>query len=300
MNTIRIGYACINTILPSSGRTARLVNASPERILELGRANLLALHDILHWNLEHNIHLFRICSGVIPFGSHPVNQVEWWQELSSELSMVGQVVREGNLRVSMHPGQYTVLNSPRQAVVKNSIDELVYHARLLDALGTGASHKIILHAGGVYGDKAASMQRFASIFERLPHAVQRRLVLENDETNYSLADVLMLSKSTGVPVVFDVFHHFWNPAFEDKTLLELIDRAGNTWQAADGRQKLHYSDQWIGKPPGSHATSIDIGAFADFYNQVQGRQLDIMLEVKDKEQSVLQLYSHLPELRSSV
>jgi UV DNA damage endonuclease len=146
--------------------------------------------------------------------------------------MAGQVVREGHLRVSMHPGQYTVLNSPRQTVVENSIAELVYHARLLDALGTGASHKIILHAGGVYGDKTASMQRFASIVERLPHAVQRRLVLENDETNYSLADVLSLSTSTGLPVVFDVFHHDWNPSFEGETLLGLIERAGNTWQPA--------------------------------------------------------------------
>jgi UV DNA damage endonuclease len=300
MNTNRIGYACINTLLPSSGRTARLINASPERILELGRANLLALRDILQWNVEHDIHLFRICSGIIPFGSHPVNQIEWWKELSAELNMAGQVVREGHLRVSMHPGQYTVLNSPRQTVVENSIAELVYHARLLDALGTGAAHKIVLHAGGVYGDKTASMQRFASIVERLPHAVQRRLVLENDETNYSLADVLSLSASTGLPVVFDVFHHDWNPSLEGETLLGLIERAGNTWQPADGRQKLHYSDQWIGKPPGSHATSIDIDAFAAFYHQVQGRPLDIMLEVKDKEQSVLQLYKHFPELRALI
>jgi UV DNA damage endonuclease len=297
MNTIRIGYACVNTLLPSSGKTARLSNASPERILELGRSNLLALHEILRWNIEHSIHLFRICSGIIPFGSHPVNQVAWWKLLTPELELVGQAVREGQLRVSMHPGQYTVLNSPRAEVVENSFAELVYHARFLDAIGTDASHKIILHGGGVYGDKAASMERFARYASRLPQAVRRRLVLENDETSYSLADVLSISTRSGLPVVFDVFHHVWNPSFDGEPLLKLIERAGKTWQPSDGRQKLHYSDQWIGKPPGSHAASIDIDAFSQFYREIQGLDLDVMLEVKDKEQSVLRLYAHFPELQ---
>jgi UV DNA damage endonuclease len=185
-------------------------------------------------------------------------------------SLVGQAVREGQLRVSMHPGQYTVLNSPRAEVVENSIAELVYHARFLDAIGTDASHKIILHGGGVYGDKAASMERFARYASRLPQAVRRRLVLENDETSYSLADVLSISTRTGLPVVFDVFHHVWNPSFDGEPLVKLIERAGNTWQPSDGRQKLHYSDQWAGKPPGSHATSIDIDAFSHFYHRDTG------------------------------
>jgi UV DNA damage endonuclease len=296
MNTIRIGYACVNTLLPSSGKTMRLSNASPERILELGRSNLLALNEILRWNIEHNIHLFRICSGIIPFGSHPVNQVAWWKLLAPELELVGQTVRAGQLRVSMHPGQYTVLNSPRAEVVENSLAELDYHARFLHAIGTDASHKIILHGGGVYGDKSASMERFVRNFIRLPQAVRRRLVLENDETSYSLADVLDIAASAKIPVVFDVFHHIWNPSFEEEPLVKQIERASKTWLAADGRQKLHYSDQWHGKPAGSHAASIDIAAFSQFYHHIRTLDLDIMLEVKDKEQSVLDLYRNFPEL----
>jgi UV DNA damage endonuclease len=233
--TIRIGYACVNTLLPPSGRTMRLSNATPERILEVGRSNLVALHDILRWNSEHGIRLFRICSGIIPFGSHPVNQVPWWTLLAPELVAAAQAVRAGGLRVSMHPGQYTVLNSPRQEVVDNSMAELAYHARLLDALGTDASHKIILHAGGVYGDKAESMRRFAENVERLPRAVRRRLVIENDETSYSLADVLELSAATGLPVVFDVFHHAWKPSLDGEPLSALIARARETWKPFDGR-----------------------------------------------------------------
>jgi UV DNA damage endonuclease len=300
MNTIRLGYACINTILPPAGRTIRLNNASPERILELSRANLLALHNILRWNIEHNILLFRISSGTIPFGSHPVNQLAWWDQLASELNLVGKTIREGNMRVSMHPGQYTVLNSNRAVVIENSIAELIYHARLLDALETDASHKIILHGGGVYGDKKESLQRFATHAAHLPPSVHHRLVLENDETSYSLADMLYLSEMTGLPVVFDVFHHEWNPSFEGEPLEKLVARAAQTWKAADGRQKLHYSNQWVGKPPGAHSATINLAAFSQFYERVRGLQVDIMFEVKDKEQSVLKIHAQYPELAQPI
>jgi UV DNA damage endonuclease len=300
MNTIRLGYACINTILPPAGRTMRLNNASPERILELSRANLLALNDILRWNIEHNILLFRISSGTIPFGSHPVNQLAWWDQLAPQLNLIGKTIRAGNMRVSMHPGQYTVLNSNRTGVVENSAAELIYHARLLDALGTDASHKIILHGGGVYGDKDGSLQRFAVNAAHLPPSVRQRLVLENDETSYTLADMLSLSEITGLPVVFDVFHHQWNPSFEGEPLEKLVARAAQTWKAADGRQKLHYSDQWAGKPPGAHSATIDLAAFSQFYERMRGFHIDIMLEVKDKEQSVLKIHNQFPELAQPI
>lgn len=295
---VRIGYACINTVLQSPNRTCRLSNATPDRIIELGRQNLNTLLEILRWNQTHDIRLFRISSETIPFASHPVNEVPWWEVLQPELDAVGGTVREGGMRVSMHPGQFTVLNSPRPEVVENSIAELAYHARFLDSLGVDARHKIILHIGGVYGDKESSLQRFAEKYARLPENVRRRLVVENDEKSYSLADALKLAGDTGAPVVFDVFHHVWNPSFPQETVRGLAALAGETWRPEDGPPKLHYSDQWQGKPAGSHSQSIDVDAFGEFYAQVQDLRLDVMLEVKDKEQSVLALYRKYPELRS--
>jgi UV DNA damage endonuclease len=193
------------------------------------------------------------------------------------------------MRVSMHPGQYTVLNSPREEVVKNSVAELEYHTRFLDSLGLDRSHRIVLHLGGSYGEKNTSMERFIQAFGKLsPHA-RNRIVVENDEKVYTLENAIEVSKITGTPVVFDVFHHQWNPSLPEKSLRELIIYAGSTWNEGDGRQKIHYSDQQPGKPPGSHSTSIDIGTFVDFYNEVKDLELDIMLEVKDKEQSVLEI-----------
>jgi UV DNA damage endonuclease len=295
---IRLGYACINTTLPSSNKTCRVSNATPERVIALGRQNLLALAEILRWNWAHGIAVFRLSSEIIPLASHPaVRGIPWERELSAELARVGTLIRESGARVSMHPGQYTVLNSPRAEVVEASLAEMDYHARLLDLLGTGPSARIILHLGGVYGDKAGSMARFIQNFKLLSPSAQARLVLENDEKNYTAADALALSADTGAPVVFDVFHHSYNPSLENLSLRALIERCAATWREEEGPPKLHYSDQWPGKPPGSHSQSVDSAAFRRFYEILGGLDADVMLEVKDKEQSVLALYRDYPELR---
>lgn len=295
---IRLGYACINTTLPSTNKTCRLSNATPERVIELGRLNLQSLTEILRWNAAQGIAVFRLSSEIIPLASHPaVRGVPWERELADELAQVGALIRTTGARVSMHPGQYTVLNSPRPEVVQASLAEMDYHARLLDVLGVGQEGKIILHLGGVYGDKTAGMARFVSNFALLSPSAQSRLVLENDERNYTVADALVISAETSAPVVFDIFHHGYNPSLDNLGLDEIIERCAGTWRLGDGPPKLHYSDQWPGKPPGSHSQTVDPAAFKRFYDIIRGRDFDVMLEVKDKEQSVLELYRYFPELR---
>lgn len=294
---IRLGYACINTMLPSAGRTCRLKNASGENILSLSRLNLHALKQILLWNRENGVALFRISSETIPFGSHPVNRLPWRHLLKTELSELGRLIEKFNMRVSMHPGQFTVLNSIHQPVVAASIAELEYHARLLDALSPCTNHKIILHLGGVYGDKKNAMKRFVRNFEKLSLSVQKRLAIENDEKNYTTADTLTVAKEIQVPMILDVFHHRCNPSFQKQGLLRIIESIASTWRPQDGPQKIHYSDQQKGKPPGSHSKSIDVTGFKRFFRRIRHLPLDIMLEVKNKEQSVLELYRRIPTLR---
>jgi len=294
---IRIGYACINTQLPSASATCRLKNANHENILSLSRRNLSALKQILLWNRDNGIRLFRISSETIPFGSHPVNQLPWWQSLQAEFSELGRLIKKIGLRVSMHPGQFTVLNSIRETVVAASIAELEYHARLLDALSLDAAHKIILHLGGTYGDKKNGMKRFVQNFEKLSLSVQKRLAVENDEKNYTAADTLTVAKDLQVPMILDVFHHRCNPSLQKLGLLRILERIAPTWRPQDGPQKIHYSDQQQGKQMGSHSEKIDVAAFKRFYRRIRHLPLDIMLEVKNKEQSVLELYRRIPSLQ---
>jgi UV DNA damage endonuclease len=298
---IRLGYACINTKLDAPNRTCRLKNANPERILELASANVEALQPILEWNAAHGIELFRITSDLIPFGSHAINTVPWWQILKQQFARLGNFIASKGLRVSMHPGQFTILNSPRREVVVNSVKELEYHTAVLDALKVDSSHKIVIHLGGVYGDKAESLSRFVDNCKRLESRIKARLVIENDERCYTVADALGASKVIGVPVVFDVFHHVWNPSLEALPVRSIIERAAKTWRKRDGRVKIHYSNQLPGGPAGAHSKSIDVGKFLQFYDTIHNLDVDIMLEVKDKQQSVLKLFQalHARQLRAA-
>jgi UV DNA damage endonuclease len=271
---LRLGYACVNTALPSSARTVRLANATSDRLRELIASNLDALEAILRWNAQHGIEVFRVTSNLIPFGSHPVNRIAWWDEYGERFAEIGALAG----RLSTHPGQYTVLSSVNESVVEASVAELEYQNRLLEAFGLGPSHKIVVHVG--------SVDRFEAGFERLSDGTRSRLVLENDERQ-PLGEVLPLAEQLDVPVVFDVFHHQLAPSFDALSVRELVQLAGETWSEADGRQKIHFSTQAPGKRPGAHADTIDLDAFRELVDEVGDLPLDCMLEVKDKEQSVI-------------
>jgi UV DNA damage endonuclease len=123
------------------------------------------------------------------------------------------------------------------------------------------------------------------------------LVLENDE-RYAIDQVLQLAQTLGIPAVFDVLHHQIQAPEQSLSINEWIDRCRLTWKIADGRPKIHYSQQDLGLRPGAHSRTVRVKAFNEFYQALAGRDLDIMLEVKDKNLSALKcmhlLDLHLP------
>ncbi len=293
MTALRLGYACINTQLPSTARTARLSNLTAERIVALIEGNLDALEAILRWNRAHGIRVFRLSSNLVPFASHPANDVRWWEVFASRLAELGRLVRAAGMRISTQPGQYIVLSSTKEDVVAAAIAELEYHDRLLTALGLDCSHKIVLHPGAGSADPESAGKRFAAGYGRLSSGAAARVVIENDE-RWPLATVLALADRLGVPVVFDAFHHQLASSLDELDLRELVQRAGETWGRRDGRQEVHFSTQAEGKRPGAHAETIDLDAFAAFIAEVGDLPLDCILEVKDKERSVLRARKLLP------
>ncbi len=285
---MRIGYACIALgVEATTNRRCLLKNASESRLKELINANLQDLMVILKYNKAKGVSLFRISSDIIPFASHPNNHLIWWEEFAVPLQKIGAYIRENDMRVSMHPGQYTVLNSPKRDVVNRATADLIYHARFLDALGLDQSHKMIIHVGGCYGDKQAAIRRFKEQYRLLPAEVKKRLVLENDDTQFHLDDVLDICISVGMPVVMDQLHHLVNPAPLENDLSHKISAVSKTWSAADGVPKLHFSCQAPGKLLGSHSDTIYVKPFLDFFETVRDREVDMMLEVKDKDISAI-------------
>lgn len=284
---MNIGYACLTYDVPGTKlRTCMMKNATPDVLRSLIDSNLAALDKILDYNRQNGIKLFRISSDTIPFGSHPVNTVKWWAEFHDQLAALGQKARTQGIRLSMHPGQYTVLNSPDPGVVARAVEDLQYHGRFLDALGLGTEHKIILHVGGIYGDKPAAVQRFIQQYRGLEPHIHRRLVIENDDRQYSIADVLAICESESIPVVFDNLHHQVK-SDNTRSEMEWVAACRSSWKAADGPQKIHYSQQDHSKRAGSHSATIDVAEFLQFYACLPDRDMDIMLEVKDKNLSAI-------------
>ena len=111
-------------------------------------------------------------------------------------------------------------------------------------------------------------------------------MIENDDRQYTAADVLAISQSEHIPVVFDNLHHQINPD-HSQSEADWIAACSATWRAEDGPQKLHYSQQDPGKRPGAHSPTVDASAFLDFYSRLQQPKPDIMLEVKDKNLSAV-------------
>lgn len=283
-----IGYACLTVGVADTGmKTCRQENASPEKLKELISHNLRALENIIDYNVLNGLKLFRISSDVIPFGSSPINQLDWASMFCDEFTRIGNKIKDSGMRVSMHPGQYTVLNSTRREVVSRAIQDLNYHADFLQALSCDGKNKIILHIGGVYGDKDEAIKRFVDNYELLSEQVKKHLVIENDDRSYNIEEVLKISEKTKIPVVFDNLHHAINKPKNDKEDVLWIRDCNKTWQAKDGKQKIHYSQQDPLKRPGGHSKTIDVEVLLDYYEQINGRELDIMLEVKDKNLSAV-------------
>ena len=286
----RLGYvAMCLTIDSATNRTCRLKNASPERLRALIASNLDELERVLRFNAEHAIHLYRISSELIPFASHPINAIPWWDEFAEPLARMGELLRLHDIRATMHPGQFTVLNSTSPRVVKAAIAEVAWHVRLLDALGTDGSSKIVLHVGGAFGDKPAAMARFASVVADLPEGFRRRIVIENDEHVYAIGDVLELSAKTGLPVIYDNLHDKIHSGRDDGPSRWLPDVFA-TWKPQDGAPKVHFSSQAVGGRPGTHSDFIDLDEFIRYLDATTTTPpFDCMLECKQKDKALFRL-----------
>ena len=283
-----IGYACLNIGTPNTNiRSVMQRNATPEKLTEVTTHNLEALEKMINYNIANDIRLYRISSDMIPFGSSPVNTLDWPEIHKEAFDRIGTKIRKAGLRVSLHPGQYTVLNSPAEDVVERAIDDLIYHDKILTALGADQTNKIVLHVGGIYGDKEEALQRFAQNFRRLPATVQNRLIIENDDRLYNIEEVIQLANRLQIPAVYDNLHHAINPPPTGKDDRHWIAETAKTWKTSDGNQKIHYSQQAPGKRPGAHTDTIDLETFLTFHEQLEDKLIDIMLEVKDKNLSAI-------------
>jgi len=283
---MKIGYPCINhTINCKGNKTFRLKSYSEKKLIEIVDNNLKCLIKILKFNINNNILFFRITSDLIPFASHSICKYKWQNHFKNNFKIIGNLIKNYNIRISMHPDQFIVLNSLDENVVNRSILELNYHAEVLDLMELDNTAKIQLHIGGAYGNKEKSLNRFCVNYKKLNNKVKKRLVIENDDKIYSYKNCSYIYKQIKIPLLFDVFHY--KILNDGESIKNILKHQNKTWGKKDGIPMIDYSSQKPNSRAGSHSENIDIDDFKKFLNDSKPYNFDIMLEIKDKETSAL-------------
>ncbi len=316
---MRLGFAV--KVLAREGlksNDARRWQSSPHL-----RVSIEYAHAIFDYLAAAKISMYRISSDFAPYYTHPDlpqfhNQI---QECKTELEALGKRASNMNLRLSFHPSQYILLNSPKENLTVTAIKDFQAQAEMLDLMGQGEEGVIVTHVGGVYGEREAAMQRFIRNHKTLPEAAKRRLVLENDDKSWSAGEVLKIHEATGIRCIFDHQHHnCFNP--DERDAAESCAAFLNTW-GGRGKPKIHFSsprsepriierkDKTTSKkikveaPPlaTQHADFIDAETFVEFSLAVAkkfGTQItppfDVMCEAKAKDLAVLKLRVDLQKL----
>lgn len=285
---VNLGYACINLTLAEQGiMTNRgmikrtFLEKGVPYASELALQNVQALLKILQWNHERGIKLFRISSDLFPWASeYKLESLPHFSEIKSILEEAGKIP----IRVSTHPGPFNKL-AGSGATLENTIKDLEIHSQVFDLMGLEPSHwnKINIHVGGAYGDKEESLRRFAQNFKLLSQNLQKRLTVENDDKPglYHVADLKRLHEMTGIPIVFDYFHHRLHPGLQSEE--EAFLMAYETW---DVKPIFHYSSSRKEK----EEPAAKREAHADWMHEpinTYGKEIDIVLETKMKELSLL-------------
>jgi UV DNA damage endonuclease len=257
-------------------------------------ANADALLASLNYCVNHGIGAFRINSQILPVKTHPIvgyqiNELPHGTDIIERIKECGQFSRANNLRLSFHPDQFVVLNSPNQQTLAHSIDELNYQAEVAEWVGADT---INIHGGGAYGEKSTALEALRRNIETLPKPVRSRLTLENDDKVFSPSDLLPVCTDTGVPLVYDVHHHRCLP--DGLSVAEITECARKTWSSEPLFHISSPQDGWDGPKPERHHDFINVG---DFPEEWLGWPLTVEVEAKAKELAVTKLIADLNSIR---
>jgi UV DNA damage endonuclease len=288
--------------------------------------SLAYLRDIFQYMRDQDIRMYRMSSNLAPYVTHPDlphfhRQIE---ECISELSAVGRLAQELDFRLSFHPAQHVVLNSPDERLAARNIRELNALARILDRMEQDPEAIIVVHVGGLHGTtRQRAAARFVRRFLDMPEDTRRRLALEHDDHRFSVPDTLWIHRQCGIPLIFDNLHHLnYNP--QAMTMSDALASCLDTWPEAVV-PKIHFSTprtemritdrrnpktgrkEQILQPPlwSRHADYVNPFDFVNFMRQARKlRTFDVLLEVKAQDLALLRLRKDLsrfaPELARTI
>ncbi|WP_002144702.1 UV DNA damage repair endonuclease UvsE [Bacillus cereus] len=268
-----------------------------DKLYNVTLQNLEHTIRILHYNIAHEIPLYRLSSSIVPLATHPEVEFDYIQIFAPLWSKIGSLIQEHNLRVSFHPNQFTLFTSDKSHITTNAITDMTYHYNVLNAMGIADSSYINIHVGGAYGNKESAIGRFHENIKKLPSHIKKQMTLENDDKTYTTSETLAICQKEKIPFVFDYHHHIANLCGEP--LEELIPMIFETWSHTNIPPKVHISSPKSEKEFRAHSNYIDLEFIKPFLHIAKkvDRNFDIMIESKQKDLALLQLISEISSIR---
>jgi UV damage endonuclease UvdE len=268
--------------------------------------------------LNEHLRMVRISSDILPV----YTQADWsyfWRRADvvayceRHFREIGDVARKHNVRLSFHPGQFTVLASDNPGIVGRSIEEFEYHADMVRYMGYGKTFqdfKINVHISGKQGPDG-----IRSAYKRLSQEARNCITIENEENSWGLDDCLTLSDT--IPIVLDIHHHWIREGEYISCNDDRVKKVVDSWRGL--RPTLHYSvsreDYLVNHDtqiPPNHAQLLHEGykkqklrAHSDFYWNTATNEWalsflnthDIMCESKGKNLASFALYEQAKQLK---
>lgn len=296
---VRLGYVALSKALDDVTTSSTITytnyinkNYNASMLLEITKGNLEALNEIIKYNIKNNFHFYRLTSKLVPLATHNKVSFDYIAPLKDEYKKISKLINDNGIRVDTHPDQYAVLNSMDSKIVKNTVEILEYHYKIMDALGI-KDKIIILHVGSSACGKKASITRFINNFNKLSDYIKKCIAVENDDKIYNIKDVLELCHKIKVPMVLDYHHFICNN--DGENLKDYLNDIIETW---NGRlAKMHFSSpkSKLKKEFRSHNDYINSDDFINFINLIktQDKDIDIMLEAKAKDDAISRLVRQL-------
>jgi UV DNA damage endonuclease len=300
MTIIRLGYVAMSMKLQNASPSKTMTFAQFQKIEDreaairkLERIALLNLQNtlrILKHNVASDVHFYRLTSRLIPLANHEV-LLEWnyMKPLKGQLREIGDYAKKHKIRVDFHPDHFVLINSMQKHILKNSINTLKLHYLLLKAMGINPAHRCVMHVGGNYKETENSLERFVENWMVIPRPIQQMIMLENDDTSFTLEDTLYLCEKLNIPLVFDYHHHLAHHQNENWEIH--WNRVVDTWRHSPLPIKMHISSPKSDKAFRHHSDFIDIDMFFKFLSVIKGSipQLDCMIEAKMKDEALFKL-----------
>lgn len=272
-------------------------NMKMEKLIAITALNLQHTKRILHYNIAHEIELYRFSSSLVPLATHPEVMWDFITPLKKEWEEIGQLIRKFQLRTSFHPNQFTLFTSSKENVTRNAVKDMEYHYNMLKAMNIPDTGLINIHIGGAYGDKEQALSRFHENLRKLPGEIKNRMTLENDDKTYNIEETLTACEKEQVPMILD-YHHF----MANRDQLELphyLQRIFNTWNHFYSIPKVHISSPKSDQAYRSHADFVSIDFIMPFLRIAKelNQDFDIMIEAKQKNLAMLELVEEIAKIR---